>query len=212
MPVTSPRTIATWEDIPGWFNFQDVYDQAVAEAREGDTLVEVGSYLGKSTAYMAQKIRESGKTVNFFAVDAWPETDWQAYLFRTDDPPSPQIGETEMRYWTDSLHLAFLRAMLQCGVWHPVDRHTVRPVWSTSPSAAKYFDAKSLSFVFIDADHSYESVKADIAAWLPKVRAGGLIAGHDYGIDLWPGVKQAVDEAFGERVEKRGDSWVVRVP
>ena len=37
-----------------------------------------------------------------------------------------------------------------------------------------------LDFVFIDADHGYQAVKDDIDAWLPKVRQGGIIAGHDY--------------------------------
>lgn len=50
-----------------------------------------------------------------------------------------------------------------------------------------------LDFVFIDADHSYEGVKQDLADWVPKVRAGGLVSGHD--ID-WEGVQKAVSEVF----------------
>ena len=38
----------------------------------------------------------------------------------------------------------------------------------------------SLDFVYIDADHHYESVTEDINAWFPKVRTGGLVSGHDY--------------------------------
>ena len=52
-------------------------------------------------------------------------------------------------------------------------------------------------FVFIDANHSYEAVREDVAAWAPKVRSGGIVSGHDY----YPGksykqcgVIQAVDE------------------
>ena len=48
-------------------------------------------------------------------------------------------------------------------------------------------------FVFIDADHSYEAVKADLAAWWPRVKPGGLFCGHDYGKREY-GVTQAVDE------------------
>lgn len=67
-----------------------------------------------------------------------------------------------------------------------------------------------LDFVFIDADHEYESVKADIEAWAPKVRRGGLISGHDYGDDDWPGVEQAVKERFGDRVQAAEDNvWMV---
>lgn len=69
---------------------------------------------------------------------------------------------------------------------------------TTSVDAAATFADNSLDFVFIDADHSYENVKQDINAWLPKVRLGGILAGHDYfqydtGIPH-PGVQTAVDE------------------
>lgn len=46
-------------------------------------------------------------------------------------------------------------------------------------AAATYAD-KSLSVVYIDAEHTYEAVLADIQAWAPKIQPGGLLAGHDY--------------------------------
>ena len=52
-------------------------------------------------------------------------------------------------------------------------------------------------FVFLDAMHTYEDVKADIERWWPRVRSGGVMAFHDYGHHDFPGVKQAVDERFG---------------
>lgn len=66
--------------------------------------------------------------------------------------------------------------------------------------AGKYYGGV-FDFVFIDADHYYESVKADVEAWWPKIRSGGILAGHDYaGVgdrrEGW-GVKRAVDEFFG---------------
>lgn len=54
----------------------------------------------------------------------------------------------------------------------------------------------NLDFVWIDGDHRYEQVKRDILNWMPKIRSGGIICGHDY-IQA-PGVSQAVDEIFGE--------------
>jgi len=60
----------------------------------------------------------------------------------------------------------------------------------TVPAALQIDDA-SLDFIFVDADHSYESVTADLLAWMPKVRKGGWIIGHDIN---WPSVKQAADE------------------
>ena len=61
-----------------------------------------------------------------------------------------------------------------------------------SIEAAKLYENESLDFVFIDAAHDYENVKADIIAWLPKVKQGGWIGGHDY---TWSeGVRQACRE------------------
>jgi hypothetical protein len=73
----------------------------------------------------------------------------------------------------------------------------------------------SLDFVFIDGDHSYEGCSADIAAWTPKLRPGGLLGGHDYS-DPWPGVVRAVDEAVeahGWALDLgRAACWFVRLP
>jgi predicted O-methyltransferase YrrM len=63
----------------------------------------------------------------------------------------------------------------------------------TTNEAVKLFEDDSLDAVFIDADHSYEAVKLDIQNWMPKVRKGGILAGHDYTYS-WPGVVRAVDE------------------
>jgi hypothetical protein len=53
---------------------------------------------------------------------------------------------------------------------------------------------------YIDADHSYEAVKDDIAVWYPRVAAGGALCGHDYYRTgkTWPGVSRAVNEFVAE--------------
>lgn len=55
---------------------------------------------------------------------------------------------------------------------------------------------KSLDIVFIDGSHDYKSVKQDIILWLPKIRKGGILCGHDY-CDFYSDVKEAVDETLG---------------
>ena len=49
-----------------------------------------------------------------------------------------------------------------------------------SVAAAETFADKSLAFVYLDGDHSFEGVRRDLLAWIPKVQSGGIIAGHDY--------------------------------
>lgn len=69
-----------------------------------------------------------------------------------------------------------------------------------SYEAVKKIEDGSLDFIFIDAQHDYESVKRDIELFFPKVREGGLFAGHDYA-SHWCGVVQAVHEAFEGKYE-----------
>ena len=66
----------------------------------------------------------------------------------------------------------------------------------TSEKAAKFFTDGCLDLVFIDANHTYPFVKQDIQLWLPKIKKGGIICGHDYNDFMHVGVKQAVDEIF----------------
>ena len=95
-------------------------------------------------------------------------------------------------------------------------------VWRMfSVEAAMTVKDGSLDFAYLDANHTYEQVTADIAAWAPKVRSGGILAGHDYcrrkRMDY--GVKEAVQAYCEARkvtpLVLRGDkspSWVVVQP
>ena len=87
--------------------------------------------------------------------------------------------------------------------------------WLIMPSveAAERLKDGALDYVFIDACHNYEPVKADIEAWYPKVRSGGIVAGHDFSVHF-EGVKQSVRERFGEDgfSVARGKVWWMRKP
>lgn len=76
----------------------------------------------------------------------------------------------------------------------------------SSLAASKRFPDRSLDFVFIDAAHDYESVLSDIRAWLPKIKTGGVIAGHDYDSNTDPEVVVAVN-ASGLKVVRKGRCW-----
>lgn len=73
-------------------------------------------------------------------------------------------------------------------------------------AADRFFDSASLDAVYIDGDHRYDAVKADIRAWWPKVRVGGVIAGHDFYDDI----ARAVRELLGDEIRVYSDSsWAV---
>lgn len=77
-----------------------------------------------------------------------------------------------------------------------MNRVVVYPMKSEEASEIikdNYFDC-----VFIDANHSYEMVLLDIKNWYPKVKKGGLLCGHDFCYERFPGVIKAVEGYFGE--------------
>ena len=77
---------------------------------------------------------------------------------------------------------------------------------SKSHEAAKEFDDFSVDSIFIDAGHSYESVKKDIECWYPKMKKNSIISGHDY-TEGWPGVMKAVNEFFGKPDKVENSCW-----
>ena len=80
----------------------------------------------------------------------------------------------------------------------------------TSVVAAEEIPDYSLDYAFIDAGHFYEDVVQDIKAWSPKIRHGGILAGHDY-TKRFKGVVRAVCEAFGGKHERKGDLWWIQM-
>jgi hypothetical protein len=66
--------------------------------------------------------------------------------------------------------------------------------WSDK-AVNRFFD-ESIDFLYLDANHSYDACKQDLEMWYPKIKSGGIFAGHDYcnGDGVGHGVKKAVDE------------------
>ena len=153
-----------------------------------------GAELGVSTGRFTVFLCETIPDMRMICVDLWAE-----------QAPRPDIVQAETytaaEGWEHDKSLAKFKR--DCEQYFPgrVDirrQHTVE--------AAKGVQDESLDFVFIDADHSYEGCLADIRAWGPKVKFGGLIAGHDYS-EKWPGVMRAVNETGGAKLAS-GHVWM----
>lgn len=176
--------------IHGWFDFQNLYTKMVNDHPTESHFVEVGAYYGKSAAYMAVEIANSGKNIKFDVVDTWRGS------------PEHQEGGWDHRedMVNDTAYDVFLENMKPAEGYY-------NPVKLASLEAAKLYEDRSLDFVYIDANHEYESIRDDIEAWLPKVKIGGYIGGHDYVRGKY-GVYRAVDEKFGTDFEMYGVSWL----
>ena len=175
-----------------WFTFPNLYSRFVRELPSGSKIVEVGSWKGKSIAYLGVEIINSGKDIKVDAVDTWSTLASESY------------HATDVYVKTDTLFSLFVSNIA------PVSA-VVTPVRKTSLDAAPLYANASLDVVFIDACHEYDCVKADIAAWLPKVKKGGYLAGHDYPWSAGDAVKRAVDESISP-IEVTEGCWVYRKP
>jgi hypothetical protein len=187
-----------YEQIPGWFDYQDIYDEQVARARSGAIFVEIGAYLGRSTAYLAARIKQSRKRIRLYVVDLWDGWFWN------DDRQAVPMQAGADVFWH------FMRNMRSDGL-----DQMICPLKMSSDKAALLFPPGSLDFVFVDGDHGYAAVKRDLTNWFPLVKAGGTLAGHDYINDDFPGVRRAADEFFFELqlpLKENGTSFVVRKP
>lgn len=146
---------------------------------------------------------------------------WKPLLDRL--PPGPVVG-VELGVYRghmsqellkrEDLFLWLVDIKVRDEAWKLTEFATSRrdAIWLPSVKAAKRFEDESLDFVFIDADHSDRAVREDIAAWLPKVKIGGLLCGHDYGKTTRDevAVTDVVDELFPDAETDIDYTWFVR--
>lgn len=76
---------------------------------------------------------------------------------------------------------------------------SIKLIEGDSAEKASLFKNASIDLVYIDADHSFESVKKDLAAWFPKARK--IISGHDYQHPSHPGCTLAINDFFSVRTD-----------
>lgn len=149
-------------------------------------MVEVGSFVGDSTRVFAGVV----KTVN--AVDPWKN--------HYDDDMDPSSYKWDMKI----IEAQFDEVVAECG--------NIIKNRMASVEGAEMFEDGSLDMVYIDGNHKYEFVKEDIRVWLPKIKKGGFLCGHDYGHKLCPGTKPAIHEMVGPPDAVFQDtSWVKKV-
>ena len=153
------------------------------EAGANGKAVEIGAYSGEGTVVIAKHFKE------VMAIDPWLNG------YDINDRASQQCP---MKF-----------------VFETFQERTT-PLGNVSYSRGKSLDALEfvkdgeLDFIYIDGDHRYEGVLADLKGWKAKLRAGGVIAGHDWS---FKSVQQALVEVFKDKeaVLFQGDSWAIKL-
>lgn len=150
----------------------------------GFWMVEIGSYVGDSTEIFANNVDR------IFCVDPWENG------YDENDGASSQHPMSVVEKQFDELRKQY---------------NNITKLKMTGDTFVEVVPDGFFDLVYIDGLHTYEGEKNDIQKWLPKIKKGGFIAGHDYGSKHFPGVKKAVDELLNVDVTFRDSSWLVRV-
>jgi len=206
MPKPKPEL---WKRVPScWFDFQDVYDEAVETAPYGSILVEVGSFWGQSAIYLAEAARIANKKLCVYAVDKWtlrPNNDPSMFdPSRAADHVEPRIHAQFHNHTFE----AFAHFVEESGL-SPDPLRILRMDSLEAAVILRHFRS-TIHFVYLDGDHEYDHVIQELRMWDPgELR---LFAGHDY-TEEFHGVVQAVTEYFlpkRRKVDIQGRSWIVR--
>lgn len=173
-----------WQDIFGWFPAQNAETMDwLIEENEINSVIEIGSFLGRSTAFFAERV-DIVTAIDPFLI--WDE--------------GARNGDAIAHGGRD-FYNKFRRNMEECGV-----QHKVSDIRMMSKDAAACYPHLKADLVFIDGSHDYDSVLQDINLW--RQRANKYIAGDDFD-ENWPGVKKAVRESFDE-VGVIGNIWFAK--
>lgn len=172
----SDRTLQTCDEvrevasaIDGWLS--DAQGCALFQAAAATTgkglIVEIGSWKGRSTVWLASGARLAG--ARLYAID--PHTRSH------EDPDANTFGE-------------FRTNLTRAGV-----DDLVEPLVMTSPEAARTLHGP-VELLFVDGDHSYAAVRRDADLWLPRLVDGGVVMFHDVGTAGYSGPRRVFRESI----------------
>ncbi len=175
------------EDLPfdehGWFLNQAPLE-AIIQKHKPKTVIEIGSWLGSSTRFIAKLLPEKGMV---YAIDTWKGTAIEEATLK--DPRIP-----------------ILYQLFLSNVKHANLTHKITPIRMESLEAARSITIKA-DLIYIDASHDTASVYNDIIAWVPHLKEGGVMTGDDWNA---PSVQAGVNLAakkLGKKVNGLGNFW-----
>lgn len=160
--------------IPGWFNYSETYDIIVDQISEDGKIIEIGSFLGRSTHYLATALYNANKTgVKIYSVDTFEGSSEHANLKLPKD--------------FSSIFKENLEFFIEKGMVIPCQGR------SDDTKILEKFEEATIDFIMIDGAHEYEPVMNDIINWWPKLHPNGVMFGDDYGL---ASVKEAVKKSL----------------
>lgn len=190
--------------VDGWFGLDEGHQLAhwVSELPKGAKVLEIGAWHGRSSRFIADNLPENGQV---WCCDTWNGSSGEPEMHGS---ARQREGDHAHQWWWCNLqeHIATGRVV-------PVRMHSANAAHTIGHLIEKG-QMEKFDLIFIDGDHSAEGIKTDVESWLPLLKEGGLICGHDYykeGEGLsWVFVRQYVESKF-PNVEKAATSlWYIR--
>ena len=175
--------------LPGWMS-EDELAFLAARAQTCQRVIEVGSWLGRSTRALADHCPGT----------VWAVDDWRGDPGVPEDPINRVMAD--MGGPGAARHL-FTVALMDHLTGGRVKLLTLPSVEAATQLGGEF--GRGFDLIFLDGSHDYASVRADLLAYRPLVRDGGLLCGHDRG---WTGVAQAVTEVLGGWRPGPGTLWL----
>jgi hypothetical protein len=161
-------------------------EEAARQFSEGSRFVEVGNFLGRSLCSLGEVARLSGKRFTLIGVDTCRGSGAEGP--RCKDYHGVAVAEGGGTF-AGILH----KNIIECGYGDLISL-----IVADSVTASTFFADGSIDWVHLDARHDHEHLKADITAWLPKVKADGWLSGDDYDEIKWPDVVRTIGELLPE--------------
>jgi Methyltransferase domain len=175
-----------WNDIPGWFQWRSAQEDAAHRFTDGSRFLEVGSFLGRSLCSLGEVTRRSGKSFTLIGVDTCRGSG-------VEGPRGKDYHGAAVAAGGGTFAGALHKNIIECGYGELISL-----IVADSVTASTFFADRSLDWVHLDARHDQEHLRADIAAWRPKVKGDGWLSGDDYDPVKWPEVVNAVQELLPE--------------
>ncbi len=150
---------------------------------KGGVAIEIGVWHGDFSVQILKALEPE----KLFLIDPWANvTDSshsEAFAGRTEDTKMERIfSKVKKRFGKE------------------ISAGRVELIREFSGTALEGFEAESIDFAYVDGDHSYEGVCADLKALFPKMKTGGIMAFDDYHRRGWwgDGVIRAINEFLGQ--------------
>ena len=185
-PFTEPPLETLGEDLQGWAGTDPLLRRAIETVRPR-LVLEVGTWKGQSAVFMAEACRELGLDAAVLCIDTW----LGSLEHLVDDEFRPLLA---IRRGRPTIYEQFMANVRARGL-----QAYLTPLPQTSTTAARFLRQRGISadLVYLDASHEEQDVLADLEAYWPLLRPGGLLIGDDC-IAVFPGVARAC-AAFARR-------------